>query len=128
MICAGESRFKKNITGIKDKNDKGIMQINKKTYDYFKKIGLIYGEWKDIFDIEYNIDIASVILKKYRRDLKRIFPNKTKKEIDKLLIESYNKGVVGTTKIVEQDGTLTYYKYIMSMKKLLKRRSQEYNK
>jgi len=102
-ICAWESRLKKNMVGRIDKNDKGICQINYFTWRYFRKKNYIEGEWKDIFNIEYNMHVASVILMKHREQLKKIFPKFDKKDIDLLLILSYNKGVNGVRKIVKKN-------------------------
>lgn len=111
-IAAGETQFTKNAIGKINKNDKGLFQINKRTYDYFHKKKYIEGVWKNIFNIEYNTYVASMVLNKYRKDLKKIFPKKSEKELDKLLIESYNKGVGGVKKIVGEGSKLSYYKYI----------------
>lgn len=119
-ICGWESGFKKHIVGRKDKNDKGICQINYNTWKWYKKKGWIEGEWKDIHNITYNIHVASVILMRHRYHLGRSFPNKTTKELDKLLIESYNKGVRGVKRIIKNGGKLMYYNLVIKFKGDLK--------
>ena len=114
-ICAWESRFKKKAVGRVNPADRGICQINYNTWKYFKKKGYISGEWKDIHDIQYNICVASVVLMRHKQHLKKIFPKKSKKELDKLLIESYNKGIGGVKKIVKNKGKLKYYRHVMKM-------------
>ena len=118
LICGWESRFKKNTIGRIDKNDKGICQINRNTWVHFKEKEYINGDWTMIFDIDYNIYVSSIILMKYRERLLKIYPNKNSKEINKILIESYNKGVGGTKTIVKNEGKFDYYKNVMKMKEL----------
>ena len=97
-ICTQESSLRKHAIGIENKDDVGLCQINKHTYRYFHDIGIVEEEWDvdKMKSIEYNIKVSSLILEKYRKDLKRRFPGAEKDFIDMLLIESYNKGVGGS--------------------------------
>ena len=117
-IAASESRFKKNAVGRIDANDKGLFQVNYYTWKYFKEKEWIAGEWKDIFIVEYNTHVASVILMKYREHIKKIFPEKSSKEINKILIESFNKGVNGAKRLYKKGLKLSYYEYVKRMRQL----------
>jgi len=121
-ICAQESRFRKNAVGKENKNDIGLCQINKHTYKYFKKIEIVSEEWNPdkMKSIEFNIEVASLILERYRKRIEKRYPKKSKEFIDMLLINSYNRGVGGAILEFKKDGSLGYYEDVKRWKKFWK--------
>jgi len=92
MQIATESTFVKtarsnDIGGL----NRGLMQVQKDTYYYLVKKGIIKDEWGRITEIDYNIKIGMIILKMKFDAVKRFNPKNTREHLFMALI-AYNKG------------------------------------
>ena len=122
LIIAQESHFKKDAVGRINKNDIGLMQINKYTYRWFRedvKKDLPPWDVKKLKGIAFNVFVASIILEKYHKILKRRFPDKSPESVKALLINAYNRGVGGSVSEWRTTGSMGYHMLVMSRKDLI---------
>jgi soluble lytic murein transglycosylase-like protein len=92
MQIATESTFVKtarsnDIGGL----NRGLMQVQKDTYYYLVKKGIIKDEWGRITEIDYNIKIGMIILKQKFNAVRKFNPKNTREHLFMALI-AYNKG------------------------------------
>ena len=119
-IMALESRFKTTALS-KDKQDTGLFQIRKSTYRLLYKAGWITLYEPDrLNEIEYNMYVATVLLRVKKIEVLRNFRVNDKKKLEKLILISYNKGINQLKEDYYVDGRkdLHNYKYIKKLRRL----------
>jgi hypothetical protein len=117
-IAGNESRFKhKTISKTKDH---GLFQINRYTYLSLCKQNIIRYNWKKIYTIEHNTEVAIILLKEKIKEVKRNFPKMNKKRFSWLVSISYNKGLKQLMEDFYEDKRydLENYKYIRKLRRL----------
>ncbi len=117
-IMAHESGFRKDAVGHIDPDDRGICQVNKHTYQWLvSKYDMPY-EWTRMFEIHYNIKMATLLLQDYRKKVREEFyinahPEKDLKDFeDTILIGSYNKGIRGTKRHLDAQKPIRYIDHV----------------
>jgi soluble lytic murein transglycosylase-like protein len=110
-LCSIESGLNKKQVSSTD--DHGLCQINRATYNYLANTGKIKKEWEKIYEVDYNISVAILILKLYRAEIEQKYPKFDKKFIDIALLSSYNKGIRGMQKQLMNGDT--YVEKVMNM-------------
>lgn len=87
-ICAHESKFNKKAVSKTD--DHGICQINRSTYGMIVRQHKMKYEFSRLYEIDYNVMIASLVLADIRTSLEKIYKSSARSVIDVYQIMWYN--------------------------------------